>query len=473
MARQYGFASWAKLKQQVEFLNADQQARRELFIRLSTASSSGPQDFAFQRAQRLLKEDASISQSDDLYLALVLGDEQVVARCLAANPELINKLGGPRNWPPLCYLAFSKWHRQGQRHRQGVLNIAKSLLEAGATTDFQFTQEPWEDSPLGLLYGPCGVTNFVELAELLLDAGVNIDDGESLYHSLEFSDLAMLQLLLTRGANSQGTNALHHSLDFAGDQRIKILLQAGADPNEQLAGSGTVLHRAIRLCRPLATIQLLVEAGADIHQASSDGSTAYALARQFGQAATADYLASVGADSQLTAIDWLLVHCAADELSKAMQLLHEQPKLITEFGQVHTATWQQLVERNHYRAVANLLSCGVDANLLGSYGASALHSAAINGYAQMVKVLLEGGADPQLREPSFGCTPLGWASHGSAMGMNSEGDYLTTARLLLAAGDDPNGRNRWDESYFSMVSDNRPMADLLLSFGAQVEGDQT
>lgn len=42
-------------------------------------------------------------------------------------------------------------------------------------------------------------------------------------------------------------------------------------------------------------------------------------------------------------------------------------------------------------------------------GASALHYAAINGRRDMVRLLLEYGADVNARDGQFGATPAGWA----------------------------------------------------------------
>ena len=43
---------------------------------------------------------------------------------------------------------------------------------------------------------------------------------------------------------------------------------------------------------------------------------------------------------------------------------------------------------------------------------AALHSAAMFGGLAMVKLLVELGADPHLRDPTYHSTPIGWANHG-------------------------------------------------------------
>jgi ankyrin repeat protein len=41
-----------------------------------------------------------------------------------------------------------------------------------------------------------------------------------------------------------------------------------------------------------------------------------------------------------------------------------------------------------------------------------LHLAAAGGHLEMVKLLIELGADPSIRDEEFNATPLGWAEYG-------------------------------------------------------------
>src|SRR5204862_6821791 len=70
------------------------------------------------------------------------------------------------------------------------------------------------------------------LVRLLLDAGANPDDEDSLYHAVEPAEPVCLKLLLARGAAVNGTNALHHALDYERLEQVRLLLEHGADPNE-------------------------------------------------------------------------------------------------------------------------------------------------------------------------------------------------------------------------------------------------
>jgi hypothetical protein len=89
------------------------------------------------------------------------------------------------------------------------------------------------------------------------------------------------------------------------------------------------------------------------------------------------------------------------------RLLRETPGLIrdprllkgaADFGHRELATW--------------LLDMGADPNARcgGEADETALHSAAWNGDAGMVELLLGRGADPTIRDRQYGGTPAGWAA---------------------------------------------------------------
>lgn len=61
---------------------------------------------------------------------------------------------------------------------------------------------------MSALYGAAGIVHDPDLTRVLLDAGADPDDGESLYHSTEAESPEGLRLLLARGAQTRGTNAL-------------------------------------------------------------------------------------------------------------------------------------------------------------------------------------------------------------------------------------------------------------------------
>lgn len=81
---------------------------------------------------------------------------------------------------------------------------------------------------------------------------------------------------------------------------------------------------------------------------------------------------------------------------------------------------------NDFKAVSLLLAKGVNPNLsAGRWGDRALPRAVANGNVEMVRILLEAGADPDLKGRGF--TPLG---------MSALQGHVRIVRLLLKAGAD-------------------------------------
>ena len=92
---------------------------------------------------------------------------------------------------------------------------------------------------------------------------------------------------------------------------------------------------------------------------------------------------------------------------------------------------------------------------------SPLRNAAMGGHLEIVKFLLESGADPNLNEE-------GIAPHGAALHAASAGRHYEVAKLLLEHGANPNGEveSSADCLSFAMMNSDQPMIELLKSYGA-------
>src|SRR5581483_1223769 len=186
-----------------------------------------------------------------------------------------SKVGG-RNWELLLYVCFSE-------NAKNPAATAKALLHRGADPNAFYVDERWSQCPLSCLYGATGLNNNPDLAQVLLEGGANPNDGESLYHSTEHSDLRCMKLLLSHGADPNKANALKHLLDREDLEGLRILLEAKADPNQKGLLGQTALHWAVWRARSAEAVRMLLDHGAAMDEKRNDGRTAYAMAVITGQ----------------------------------------------------------------------------------------------------------------------------------------------------------------------------------------------
>ncbi len=367
-----------------------------------------------------------------LFVDLVLGNSARVERAIATSPALATEKGGPRNWEPLLYVCSSRFAAAHSKRAGDLTATARLLLARGADPNAFYIHEHWPNSPLPCLYAASGLNNNVELTSLLIDAGAKLDDGESLYHSLEHADLACFRLLLERGASAGSPNVLNHMLDREELDGVRRLLAAGADLRKVNQRGETSLHWAVWRGRSAAIVEALLDAGADIDaRRPQDGRTAYAIALLSGQTETARLLASRGANTELTEIDSFVGACAAADGPELARLLASAPQ--GTLPEDYARLLPDLASSHSTGAVRGLLAAGVPVDTRGEHGGTALHWACWKGYADLAKLLLDHGASLTVEDFSFHATPVGWLDHGRR---NSHecGDFDLTARVLRDAG---------------------------------------
>ena len=120
-----------------------------------------------------------------------------------------------------------------------------------------------------------------------------------------------------------------------------------------------------------------------------------------------------------------------------------------------------------------LLDAGADVNATNSKGNTPLHQATLAGEPAVVQTLLDAGAEVDAQNRS-GETPL---YKFLTARMETAGEDLTVARMLLEGGADPNVEARthptvdeWNNLLFQAIDwDNVAAAELLLEYGADVQ----
>lgn len=455
LAREYGFVSWAELMGFVAARNAHAEAiadparARLRWLQLAYAGdvAGGTQRAQPAVAARMLAEQPELAR-EDLLIACATGDAARLRQAIAQDPAWLHRPGGALALPPLFAVAHSSlWQLPDYRTR--LLACAQLLLDAGADAN-QSVGNRWPPASLAApspterlstLYGAAGQNHDAGLTQLLLAAGADPNDGESLYHALESVDCT--RLLLQAGARVTGSNALYRVLDLDALPQLRLLLAHGADPNEPAPGLPTAqwgrpLLWAIRRRRSAAHVAALLEAGADPRARTPDGTDAVTLALRYGLPEVAALLADAGVPAPAAPLERFLAACARGDEAEAQRLQADHPDWPAALPLEYLRLLPELAAEACEDAVRCMVRLGWPvAARGGDWDASALNQAVFRGDAAMARFLLAHGAQWTERH-GYGdncCGTLQWASTNAGNGEHGQhGDWLGCAQALVAHG---------------------------------------
>lgn len=201
------------------------------------------------------------------------------------------------------------------------------------------------------------------------------------------SDEDRIRFLIEKGADinardGQGYGALQAAARNRNDRIIPLLISLGADVNgRDNDGFTALIHAAER--NHVASIRALVAAGADIEASVDGGFGPLSLAIESGKYLAAKALIELGANVNAVAgsdrITPLMVTASQMTLGEAAKEIERRQGLRST--DIATA----LVER------------GANVNAVNEQGISALMIASARGNIPMIGLLLEAGADPDLK----------------------------------------------------------------------------
>lgn len=368
--------------------------------------------------------DAPALPGDDFAVSLALGDAAAGSAHLDREPGLASALTGPdAAWPPLVLLAHSRLLRVDPSHEHGFVSLAARLIAAGADPN-QPRAVAADHAPMTALYGAAGVNGSVPLTRLLLDAGADPDDGapddmlgpEALYHAAELADPACARLVLAAMPRADRVSyCLARALDFDNLDMARAFLDAGADPNFATpfgTKDSRLVHAVRRGCRP-AVVELLLESGARVDATDANGRTAFVLATRYGQERVAALLKAHGAgDDQLLGPDAFLGACARGDVAAARTMTARDPGLVESLGADDHEVLAAMAHEGRIDAVELMLDLEFPVDARGGIG-TALHGAAWRGHADVVRLLLDRGADPDAIN-DYGGDGLDTALYGAA-----------------------------------------------------------
>ena len=358
------------------------------------------------RARAILGAHPDLARAN-AWTAAALCDLEALKHHIGQDPESATQRGGPRGWPAILYLCYS---RVGEG--RAAPEAARLLLSHGADPNSSF--RAWE-SDFTALTGALGEGEqgpecqppheaAEELVTLLLDAGADPNDGQGLYNTMFRPDDRWLRLFLSRGLDANSVLSwdmrgpsrprtldflLSHAVDAGYADRIELLLSHGANASGCNPYNGRPLFVNAILAGRERVIELLRDAGA-------------------------------GPGLQ-TEPQRLLLACVELDASQARRILSG--------GEVELdpVFFRDAAKAGRADVVGLLLDLGAPIDSGDHNDVTALHEAAFQGHADVVRLLLERGASQEIADRRFGSKALGWATHAG----QSE-----TARLLReAAGD--------------------------------------
>ncbi|WP_037604410.1 ankyrin repeat domain-containing protein [Streptacidiphilus rugosus] len=425
VARHHGFPSWAALKRHVQTIRQYRRvpdqvdaaiSRADEFLLLACLRYGHDDDPArWRRAAALLAAHPDLATAS-VHVAAAAADGDALAGLLAADPSAAAAEGGPFAWEPLLYLAYAR--HDPSVSADAVARTAGMLLDHGADPNAGYL---WHGltSPFTALAGALGGgeggqpahPRAAALARTLLAAGADPNDAQALYNRQFGSADDHLRLLIDHGLGhgdggpwrARLGNAIASPADLIADQLW------WAVSHDLVGRVGLLAERAdLR-----AAFRFRDDRPA--HRRVWDGSTPARLAALCGSTEVLGYLAAHGAPwSPADDVDALVAAALAGDRAGVERLrAHADAARRQRPGLVVWAA-----ARGAWRAVPLLVALGFDVNALGRGDIpldqpweTALHQAAAADDVTGANLLLDLGADPDIRDARFDATPLGWAEH--------------------------------------------------------------
>lgn len=428
LARDYGFASWPRLKEHVDSLTL---TPIEQFVAAACAQNT-------EGVAQLLKDHPELKARLDepshygdlpiLFAAVQRTDPKTIDVLLGAGAN-INARGN--SWA-------------GGR---GVLDechpdLASFLIERGAVIDVHSAAR------LGMLEE---LKNLVEADPALVHAR-----GEGGQTPLHFaSTIEIAQFLLQRGADINARDLLHESTPAQHMVRViqarhyrrdrqdiaRCLVSRGCQTDIIMAaalGDLDLVRRHVETDPECVRVRVSEKyfpkrdprsSGTYYIPALGRDRTPHQVARDFGREDIFQFLMEQSPEDVK-----LSQACQLGDESLFRTMLARRPDMARTLSEQERRELADAAQNNNTNAVRLMLSSGWPVDARGEYQMTPLQWASWHGNAEMVREILR--YRPQLElSCDHGITALGSALHGSVNGWHRDtGDYVATVEALLSAG---------------------------------------
>jgi hypothetical protein len=190
------------------------------FLRLAclTYDASTDGETRRDRARQMLAEHPELATAT-IHTIAAVGDVPAARAALDEDPSQARREGGPHDWEPLLYLAYSRVDSADRGH--STLETARLLLERGADPNAGYL---WEGHyPFTALTGAFGRGEgdppphqySLQLARLLLESGADPNDSQTIYNYAWSRGEQWLELLLDHGLGTGSGGPWHARLGSA------------------------------------------------------------------------------------------------------------------------------------------------------------------------------------------------------------------------------------------------------------------
>ena len=429
IARDYGFESWAKLKQHVQSLAKPAEPMEALKAAIVANDA--------RKIAQVLKRHAELkSRLNDPLPDYGFGDTPLFAAVQRANRDVIDTLlraGADIN-------ARTNWWAGGF----GVLDdaarsdrpawLAAYLIERGAAVDVHAAAALGMLDKLKALISdnaalvharggdgktPLHFARTMEIAQYLVDHGAEIDALDIDHESTAAQYMVRERPEVARFLVSEGCRTDLLMASALGDLPL-VRRHLDADPScVRMSVSDEYFPK--RNPRAGGTIYIWT-LGA--HK------TAHVLAREFGREEVFRLLMD-RSPSELK----LALACELGDEATFNALLAARPNLVETLSDSERRKLAYAAQSNNNEAVRLMLAAGWPVDVRGQHGATPLHWAAFHGNAAMVREILRYRPPLEVFDANFDGKPLGWAIYGSLHGWHrGRGDYVGAVEALLQAG---------------------------------------
>ena len=249
LAREYGFASWARLKTEVQARTTDLARQADAFCEASIRDWTG-------RAVRMLAATPELA-GYNFATAVILGDADRVRAEIARDPGLATRIDARTGWTPLHAACASQWNQLDPARADGLTAVARLLLDAGADPVGPAGGQGGRGGWTPLRCAVAGAAN-PPIVALLLERGAVPDDHDLYLAGFGGDDHQSLRMMLAHAGDVAGIAemALAAPLSQNDAEGVRLLLEAGADPRRYADDDGAPASAAYEAVRSGCSAEL-------------------------------------------------------------------------------------------------------------------------------------------------------------------------------------------------------------------------